>query len=135
MRNRSSLVRIPMYRVGKEKATRVELRSPDPACNPYLAFACMLASGLDGVDKNASLGEPIEQNIFHMNDDERKKIGIKALPGSLAEACDVFESSALMRQTLGDHIFTTLLANKRLEWDRFRMHVTDYEMNEYLPLL
>lgn len=135
MRNRSSLVRIPMYRVGKEKATRVELRSPDPACNPYLAFACMLASGLDGVDQNVSLGEPIEQNIFHMNEDERKRLGIKALPGSLAEACDVFEASPLMRQTLGDHIFNTLLANKRLEWDRFRMHVTDYEMTEYLPLL
>lgn len=135
MRNRSSLIRIPMYRVGKEKATRVELRSPDPACNPYLAFACMLASGLDGTEKNMPLAEPIEQNIFHMNDAERKKLGIKALPGSLAEACDVFESSALMKETLGDHIFNTLLANKRLEWDRFRMHVTDYEMNEYLPLL
>jgi len=135
MRNRSSLIRIPMYRVGKEKATRVELRSPDPACNPYLAFSCMLAAGLDGVDKKSPLADPIEQNIFHMNDAERKKMGIKALPGTLEEACNAFESSALMKATLGDHIFDTLLANKRLEWDRYRMHVSDYEMKEYLPIL
>lgn len=135
MRNRSSLIRIPMYRVGKEKATRVELRSPDPACNPYLAFACMLAAGLDGVGANMALAKPIEDNIFHMDDEQRAALGITSLPGSLAEACDLFESSTLMRETLGEHIFTTLLANKRREWDEFRLHVTDYEMAEYLPLL
>lgn len=135
MRNRSSLIRIPMYRVGKEKATRVELRSPDPACNPYLAFACMLAAGLDGVEADMALAKPIEDNIFDMDDERRAALGITSLPGSLAEACNLFESSTLMEETLGTHIFTTLLANKRREWDQFRLHVTDYEMSEYLPLL
>jgi len=134
-RNRSSLVRVPMYRVGKEKATRIELRSPDPACNPYLAFACMLTAGLAGIEKGYPLPEPVEENIFHMEGDERRKRRIDSLPGSLAEACDVAEQSTLLRQALGDHIFRTLLANKRLEWDRYRTAVTDYEINEYLPLL
>jgi glutamine synthetase len=135
MRNRSSLVRIPMYRVGKEKATRVELRSPDPACNPYLAFACMLAAGLKGIDGAYPLAEPIEKNIFHMEADERKQYGINALPASLAEACDLAEGSPLVKETLGDHIFNSLLANKRHEWDQFRMHVTDFELEYYLPVL
>ena len=135
MRNRSSLVRIPMYRVGKEKATRVELRSPDPACNPYLAFACMLAAGLKGIDSASPLPEPIEKNIFHMEGDERKQMGINSLPASLAEACDLAEKSTLLKETLGDHIFNSLLANKRHEWDQFRMHVTDFELEYYLPVL
>ncbi|MBI3871730.1 MAG: glutamine synthetase [candidate division Zixibacteria bacterium] len=134
-RNRSSLVRVPMYRVGKEKATRVELRSPDPACNPYLAFACMLTAGMAGIDKGYQLPDAIEENIFHMNEADRKRHKIGSLPGSLAEACDATEVSPMMRATLGDHIFNTLLANKRLEWDRFRMRVTDFEIDEYLPLL
>ncbi|MBI5869183.1 MAG: glutamine synthetase [candidate division Zixibacteria bacterium] len=134
-RNRSSLIRVPMYRVGKEKATRIELRSADPACNPYLAFACMLAAGLDGVDKGYTLPEPIEENIFHMDEPERKKRGIQALPSSLIEAVDLMASSSLMKETLGTHIFETLLENKRMEWDRYRTQVTDYELGTYLPLL
>jgi glutamine synthetase len=134
-RNRSSLVRVPMYRVGKEKATRIELRSADPACNPYLAFACMLAAGLDGVDKGYKLPDPIEENIFHMNESERQKRGIQALPSSLIEACDLMAGSALMKETLGEHIFNTLLENKRLEWDRYRTQVTDYEIGAYLHVL
>jgi glutamine synthetase len=134
-RNRSSLVRVPMYRVGKEKATRIELRSADPACNPYLAFACMLAAGLDGVDKGYKLPDPIEENIFHMNESERQKHGIQALPSSLIEACDVMAGSSLMKETLGEHIFNTLLENKRMEWDRYRTQVTDYEIGAYLHVL
>jgi glutamine synthetase len=134
-RNRSSLVRVPMYRVGKEKATRIELRSPDPACNPYLAFACMLAAGLEGIEKGYPLPDPVEENIFHMAEDDRQRRGITSLPGSLEEACGLAEKSALLRETLGEHIFRTLLANKRLEWDRYRMAVTDFEIAEYLPLL
>ncbi|HEX9750641.1 MAG TPA: glutamine synthetase family protein [candidate division Zixibacteria bacterium] len=134
-RNRSSLVRVPMYRVGKEKATRVELRSADPACNPYLAFACMLAAGLDGIDKKTPLAEPIEQNIFHMSEEERERRKIVGLPGSLEEAREVTSKSTLIRETLGEHIFNTLMANKRLEWDRYRIHVTDHELATYLPVL
>ncbi len=134
-RNRSSLIRVPMYRVGKEKATRIELRSADPACNPYLAFACMLTAGLDGVDKGYKLPEPIEENIFDMTESERKRHGIGALPASLIEACDLMAGSALVKETLGDHIFNALLENKRLEWDRYRMCVTDYELGAYLAVL
>ncbi len=134
-RNRSSLIRVPMYRVGKEKATRIELRSADPACNPYLAFACMLAAGLDGVDKGYTLPEPIEENIFHMDETTRKKRGIAALPSSLIEAVDLMAGSTLMKETLGQHIFDTLLENKRMEWDRYTTQVTDFELNTYLPLL
>ena len=134
-RNRSSLVRVPMYRVGKEKATRIELRSADPACNPYLAFACMLAAGLDGIDKGCKLPDPIEENIFHMDDTERRKRNIQSLPSSLIEACDLMSASSLMKETLGTHIFETLLENKRMEWDRYRTQVTDYEIGAYLHVL
>jgi glutamine synthetase len=134
-RNRSSLVRVPMYRVGKEKATRIELRSPDPACNPYLAFALMLEAGLKGIEKKYPLPEPIEQNIFHMTPDERKKFGISSLPGSLDEAIAATEKSELVREVLGDHIFESLLANKRVEWDAYRVHISNFEHERYLPVL
>ncbi len=134
-RNRSSLVRVPMYRVGKEKATRIELRSADPACNPYLAFACMLAAGLDGIDKGYKLPEPIEQNIFEMTTAELKEHGIGSLPGSLAEATDLFEASTLMQETLGPHIHGSLVDNKRHEWDGYRTAVTNYELDQCLSLL
>lgn len=134
-RNRSSLIRVPMYRVGKEKATRIELRSADPACNPYLAFACMLAAGLDGIEKGYKLPDAIEENIFQMDEPERKKRGIGSLPSSLIEACELMSASTLMKDTLGPHIFDTLLENKKMEWDRYRMQVTDYELGAYLPVL
>ena len=134
-RNRSSLVRIPMYRVGKENATRVELRSPDPGCNPYLSFACMLASGLDGLDKKIPLREAVEDNIFEMDDKTRKRMKIKELPNSLENAIAAFESSSVMRQALGDHVFESLIENKRMEWDRYRIHVSQYELDNYLPVL
>jgi glutamine synthetase len=134
-RNRSSLIRVPMYRVGREKATRIELRSPDPACNPYLAFACMLAAGLDGIDSKRPLPDAVEENIFHMPESERERRGILSLPGTLVEACDLMEKSKLAREVLGDHVFSTLLANKRFEWDRYRTQVTSFEIAEYLPLL
>ncbi len=134
-RNRSSLVRIPMYRYGKEKATRVELRSPDPACNPYLAFASMLAAGLEGIQKKYTLAAPVEENIFHMNEAERRKKKIDSLPGTLEAAIDNFESSKLMKEALGEHLFESLVANKREEWDRYRVHVTKYELDKYYPIL
>lgn len=132
-RNRSSLVRVPMYRVGKERATRVELRSPDPAANPYLAFACILAAGLKGVDAQYELERPTERNIFGMTEEERQKF--VTLPGSLDDAIREAEQSELLRDTLGTHVFEKLIANKKIEWDRYRTHVSEFEMEKYLPML
>jgi glutamine synthetase len=134
-RNRSSLVRVPMYRIGKENSTRIELRSPDPACNPYLAFAVILAAGLKGVEEKYELPEPIEENIFHMSPEDRKKNGIESLPKTLEEAIYATEHSELVRETLGDHVFETLLANKRVEWDAYRVHVGEYEIDKYMSML
>ncbi|MGB5105265.1 MAG: glutamine synthetase family protein [Candidatus Zixiibacteriota bacterium] len=134
-RNRSSLVRIPMYRYGKEKATRVELRSPDPACNPYLAFAAMIASGLEGIKNKYVLGAPIEENIFHMDDAERKKKKIDSLPGSLDAAIELFQGSKLMKETLGDHVHSSLIANKLKEWDQYRIQISQYEIDKFYPIL
>jgi glutamine synthetase len=134
-RNRSALVRVPMYKPGKEKATRAEFRCPDPACNPYLAFAVMLAAGLKGVKEKYELPEPIEEDIFHMGPERRKKLGIEALPGSLGEAIAITEKSALVRHTLGDHVFEKFIENKKIEWDKYRIHVSQYETETYLPIL
>ncbi|MFH2055625.1 MAG: glutamine synthetase family protein [bacterium] len=134
-RNRSSLVRVPAYRPGREKASRVELRSPDPACNPYLAFAAMLAAGLEGIEKGYELMPPIEYNIFKLTREERQARGIGSLPNSLENAIIAFRESELMRETLGEHIFEGLIANKWLEWDRYRVHVSQYEVDQYLPKL
>jgi len=134
-RNRSSMVRVPMYRIGKEKATRIELRSPDPAANPYLAFSCMLAAGLEGIDKGYKLPEPIEENIFHMSADEKAKLQIDTLPNSLENAIREFEKSELVRKALGDHVWDKLIANKKIEWDQYRMHVSQHEVDKYLSML
>lgn len=134
-RNRSSLIRIPMYRIGREEATRVELRSPDPACNPYLAFAVMLASGYDGVKNNLPLSDAIEENIFHMSDEKKSSLNLEVLPNSLENAVREFENSEFMHKVLGDHIFDKLIENKKVEWDRYRMAVMDFEIQNYLPSL
>jgi len=134
-RNRSTMVRVPMYKPGKELATRIEFRSPDPACNLYLAFAVMLAAGLKGVEENYKLPEPIEEDIYEMDEVARDRAGITSLPGSLFEAIQEMEKSKLMRETLGDHIFDKLIHNKKIEWDRFRTHVSRYEIENYLPIL
>jgi len=134
-RNRSTLVRVPMYKPGKEKATRIEFRSPDPACNPYLAFAVMLAAGLKGIEKGYELPPPVEEDIFEMSEASRKKHGIDSLPGSLAEAIQLTEKSELVRETLGDHIFEKFIENKKIEWDQYRTHVSQFELEKYLPIL
>ena len=134
-RNRSSLVRVPMYRVGKEKATRIELRSPDPSANPYLTFALILAAGLKGIEGNYVLGNPIEENIFKMSEAEKTKLKIETLPGSLRDAIALAENSALVKETLGDHVFGKLIENKKIEWDRYRIHVSQLEVENYLPML
>ncbi len=134
-RNRSALIRVPLYKPGKEKATRIELRSPDPSCNPYLAFACMLNAGLTGVEKKYKLPEPVEKDVYHLDPDERKALGIDNLPGSLIEAIEYAEKSELLRETLGDHIFTNLIESKKKEWDDYRIRIFPYEIERYLPIL
>ncbi len=134
-RNRADLIRIPEYQPGREKATRIELRSPDPACNPYLAFSVILVAGLEGIEKGYKLPPPVEENVFRMSEEERKRRGIATLPGSLYEALELTEKSELVRNALGDHVFYTFIQNKKVEWDRYRTHVTDYELRNYLPLL
>lgn len=134
-RNRSTMVRVPMYKPGKEKATRIEFRAPDPACNPYLAFAVMLAAGLKGMEDQYELPEPMEEDIFEMSVAVRKNKGIESLPGSLYEAIVECEKSELVRQTLGEHIFHKFIENKKIEWDRYRVQVNVYEIERYLPML
>jgi len=134
-RNRSTMIRVPMYKPGKEQATRIEFRSPDPACNPYLAFAIMLAAGVKGIEGNYSLPDPIEEDIYEMDEEARDRAGITSLPGNLFEALQEIEKSELVRETLGDHIFNKFVANKKIEWDRYRTHVSQYEIEKYLPIL
>ncbi|MFH1779053.1 MAG: glutamine synthetase family protein [Candidatus Omnitrophota bacterium] len=134
-RNRSTLIRIPEYKPGKEKATRIEYRSPDPACNPYLAFSVMLAAGLEGVEKNYELPPPTEENVFELSPEERKRRNIDPLPGDLYEAVLEAEKSEVVRKALGEHAFGIFIENKKIEWDRYRAQVTDYEIKEYLSIL
>jgi len=134
-RNRSTMIRVPMYKPGKEQATRIEFRSPDPACNPYLAFAVMLGAGLKGIEENYPLPEPIEEDIYEMDEAAREQAGINSLPGNLFEAIQEVEKSELVRETLGDHIFNKFIDNKKIEWDRYRTHVSQYEIEKYLPIL
>jgi glutamine synthetase len=134
-RNRSALVRVPMYKPGKEKATRMEYRSPDPACNPYLTFAVMLAAGLKGIEKGYELPAPVEEDIFEMSEASRKKHGIDSLPGNLLEAVQLTEKSELVKETLGDHIFEKFIENKKIEWDQYRTHVSQFELDKYLSIL
>jgi glutamine synthetase len=135
VRNRSDLVRVPVYKPGKENATRIEFRSPDPSCNPYLAFACMLAAGLEGIEKDYELPDPIEGNVYKMTEAERKDLGINQLPEDLWEAIQVAEESDLLRKTLGDDVFESLIENKKVEWDQYRLQVSQYELDEYLSIL
>jgi glutamine synthetase len=134
-RNRSALVRVPMYKPGKETATRIEFRSPDPACNPYLAFAVMLAAGLAGIENEYELPPEASNNIYAMSEEERRAAGIESLPEDLYEAIQVAERSELVRETLGDHVFEFLIRNKHEEWDAYKSYVTPYELERYLPLL
>ncbi len=134
-RNRSDLIRVPTYKPGKEQATRIEYRSPDPACNPYLAFAVMLAAGLDGIEQGLDCPAPVERNVYEMSPAEREEIGIAQLPGDLWEAIEVAESSELLRRALGDHVFEKFIENKTIEWQRYRAQVTEYELEQYLPVL
>ncbi len=133
--NRTALIRVPLYRPGNEKATRAELRCPDPACNPYLAFAVMLAAGLEGIEHKYKAPEPVEPNIYKMEMAEREERGLISLPGNLFEAITETEKSKFVREALGDHIFTRFLMNKRKEWEDYRIQITAHEIKKYLPIL
>ena len=134
-RNRSAMIRVPMYKPGKELATRMEFRAPDPACNPYLAFSVMLAAGLKGIEEGYELPDPIEDDIFEMNDAEKEERGIETLPGNLYEAIKEVENSELVKNALGEHIFNKFIDNKKIEWDKYRTHVSKYELQKYLPIM
>jgi len=142
-KNRSAYIRVPEYQPGKEKATRIELRSPDPGCNIYLALAAMLSAGLDGIKNNLELPEPVEENIYRMSIAKQRKQGIQVLPRNLEEAIRLAEKSQLVRETLGDHIFQKFLANKQKEIEDYLKNVPEeydkqvspYEVKRYLPFL
>lgn len=134
-RNRSALIRVPVYHPGKENATRAELRCPDPACNPYLTFAVMLQAGLEGIEKQYSLPEPMDKNLYHLSSSERKELGIESLPDSLGEAVLVAEQSELIKRALGEHVFTRFIELKKKEWENYRIQLTKYELDNLLPIL
>jgi len=134
-RNRSALVRVPLYHPGQEKATRAELRCPDPSANIYLCFAALLHAGLEGIEKGYELPEPMERNLYHLSHEEREKLGIQSLPSDLGEAIQEAENSELLYKALGEHVFTRLLELKRAEFEDYRVQVTPYEIQKYLPIL
>jgi glutamine synthetase len=133
--NRSALVRVPMYKPHKSQSSRVEFRSLDSAANPYLAFALMLAAGLKGIEEGYELPREAEDDVWSLTDRERRALGIKPLPGSLAEAIHAMEDSELVAETLGEHVFDFFLRNKRSEWQDYRKQVTPFELNKLLPVL
>jgi glutamine synthetase len=134
-RNRSALIRIPLYKPGSEQATRAEIRCPDPACNPYLTFAALLHAGLEGIEKGYDLEPPMETNLYHLTQEERRDQGIVSLPETLGEAIDEFAASDLMRRAFGDHIFENYVKLKRKEWDDYRVQLTQWELDRYLGVL
>ncbi|MSQ07560.1 MAG: glutamine synthetase [Dehalococcoidia bacterium] len=133
--NRSDLVRVPDYKPGFENSIRVEYRAPDPACNPYLAFSVMLAAGLKGIQERYPLPPPVVGNVFDMTPQRRQSLGINPLPSSLGEAIALAESSVLLQEALGEHVYHSFMQNKQIEWEGYRSVVTDYEVSHYLPVL
>jgi glutamine synthetase len=134
-RNRSALIRIPLYKPGNEQATRAEIRCPDPACNPYLTFAALLHAGLEGIEKGYELPEPMETNLYHLTAEQRRERGIVSLPETLGEAIDELSQSDLAKKALGPHIFDRYVELKRQEWDEYRVQLSQWEMEKYLPVL
>jgi glutamine synthetase len=132
--NRSALIRVPKNRPNKPNAARIELRCPDPSCNPYLAFAVMLRSGLEGIENDTEVPEPVEENLYHFDESERLRRNIRTLPGSLDEALDEMEKDELVRDTLGDHITDRLIEAKHEEWNEYRMRVSQWELDRYLEV-
>jgi glutamine synthetase len=130
--NRSALIRIPQASRGKPEATRLELRCPDPSCNPYLAFAAMLAAGLDGIKRGLELSKPVEENLYHFDDKMIQRQGVKMLPASLDEALEEFARDEVIQEALGPHVCEWFLEAKRGEWNDYRSRVTPWELERYL---
>jgi len=130
--NRSGLIRVPIAKRGNASATRIEYRSPDPACNPYLAFSVILAAGLKGIREEYELAPEADANLFEMDDDVLLKLGIDQLPQSLSDSLRIMEQSSLVLEALGEHIFEWFLRNKRSEWRAYKTQVTPYELTRYL---
>jgi glutamine synthetase len=133
--NRSALIRVPSYLPGREQSSRAELRCPDPSANPYLAFAAMLAAGLDGIERHLQAPEPVEEDVYHFDDRRLAELSITSLPGTLEEALDELEKDEVVRTALGDHVYEAFVRAKRAEWDEYRIQVTDWELNRYLEAL
>lgn len=134
-RNRSALVRVPLYYPGKENATRCEFRAGDPACNPYITFAAMLHAGLEGVEKKYKAPKPMDQNLYHLTAAERKAKAIETLPDNLGNAIALTENSELVKKVLGNHIFPRFIELKKKEWDDYRIQVPQHELDKYLSIL
>ena len=134
-RSRADLIRVPEYLPGREDATRIEFRSPDPACNPYLAFSVMLAAGLEGIHHKYECRPPSEENVYEMTEQERVSKGIETLPASLWQAIHLAEESELVRNALGEHAFRAFIESKKIEWNEYRAQVTQWELKKYLPIL
>jgi glutamine synthetase len=129
------MVRVPMYKPTKGNSTRIEVRSPDSATNPYLCFAVLLAAGLKGIEEKYPLPPGAEDDVWQLSEQERRAMGMTPLPTSLSEAIRVMESSELVAETLGEHVFDFFLRNKRAEWQAYRSEVTPFELRQYLPVL
>src|SRR4051812_42365518 len=134
-RNRSALVRVPPVTPGSDGETCMELRCPDPACNPYLPFAALLQAGLEGIENGYELPEPMEKNLYHLAPDDRRRLGIEQLPETLGEAIEITAESELVLRTLGEHMFNRYVEIKRQEWEDYRVQVTRWELDRYLPVL
>jgi glutamine synthetase len=132
--NRSALIRVPATRQNKSQSTRAELRCPDPACNPYLAFAVMLAAGIDGIERDLPLPEPVEENLYHFSEEDLLRRNVATLPATLGEAVEEMQRDDVVREALGEHIFTHLVEAQKQEWDAFRKHVSEWERERYLEL-
>ena len=133
--NRSALIRVPSYLPGREQSSRAELRCPDPSANPYLAFAAMLAAGLDGIDRGLEAPDPVEEDVYHFDHRRLAELNIASLPGTLEEALDELEKDEVVKGALGDHAYKAFMRAKRTEWDEYRIQVTDWELNRYLEAL
>jgi glutamine synthetase len=133
--NRSAMIRVPMYKPNKGQSTRMELRTVDSAANPYLAFAVILAAGMKGIEEAYELPREAEDDVWSLNERERKSLGIDPLPKSLQDAIAVAEGSELLAETLGEHVFDFFLRNKRAEWEEYRVQVSTFERDRMLPLL
>jgi glutamine synthetase len=133
--NRADLIRVPAYKPGREESRRIEYRSPDAACNPYLAFSVMLAAGLEGIEKKYELPPPVETNVYGMSESQREELGIELLPRNLWEAIQITQDSELVKNALGEQVFNSFINNKMVEWEQYHSNVADHEVTRYLPLL